>query len=284
MENKKTQDPTGEVVNREPSPDDNKRELDSTRSRSASISSEGTPPPLPPRPKNLSVLPDRPSTSSSTIQRSSSSPNTSLQSPATTAVSLTDINTQSFQDGSREVYASSAGKGAAGFKLRSKGSSSYLRSGKGSDTGDSMSVRSYALNSEPAAETESLFGDVLGSGQDNSPWDVAQVEEGKEGILSISAIEVEDKELDFDKEFDPIGDLEPGGENEGTHMYIALYPIGHLLRQSNRSSVRVMEIEAKAFSDSFCCWKAHLLKAWRRWLDLWLHRDTSNDHIFLPKL
>jgi hypothetical protein len=212
--------------------EDTEQEANSTRSRSASMSSEeGPPPPLPPRPKTINLLNERPSTSSGGLQRSVSS-NQSLPPQATTAVSLTDVNTQSFQDGTREVYASSAGRAFTGLKLRSKGSSNQLGNGKGSDTGDSMSVRSYALNSEPAAETESLFGDVLGTGQDNPQWDIRLGEEAAQRVLNIPTIEIDDAELDFEKEFSPVGELDSDGQNEGMLMYLSCIHLLAILRST----------------------------------------------------
>lgn len=183
-------------------------------SRSRSISPEGLRPPLPPRPSNLNLLNEGP-TSSGSLQGAKYSTRPSLQGKATTALSYSE-----FPDGLRESYASTASRAVSGQSTTGKGIVSQPTSQNPSETGDSTSIKSYIPNADAGGEVESLFGDVLGTAQDNLAWD----DQGKEGAeLDVSAFggdnggeEVEEEaKLDFSREFDEIGELDADGKNEG---------------------------------------------------------------------
>ncbi|KAL8909481.1 MAG: hypothetical protein Q9207_000161 [Kuettlingeria erythrocarpa] len=127
-------------------------------------------PPLPPRPSRetsnvaLSVFP---SVKASLRPR--------LQSTATTALSRTDIHTQSFQDGSRETSATSKPLSPPTRSWTGWGSIRRLKIHDGDET---ASIRSYAPTLEAGGEVESLFGDVLGP-EPSSGWNIlnGQLEE-----------------------------------------------------------------------------------------------------------
>jgi len=179
----------------------------SSNGRSRSISPEGQRPPLPPRPSNLALLTERSITSSGTSQPTKPSTRPSLLSKATTALSLTDINTQINPHGSREQHTSTRqGPAQSG---PSKGNLKHLTSTRTSEGGDSSSVRSYLPNASHSQEVESIFGDVLGGWQDES-------EQGeKQGLVRSRTFELDQGDVDFDHEFEDVGELDSDAKNEG---------------------------------------------------------------------
>ncbi|KAI9042487.1 guanine nucleotide exchange factor MON1 [Aspergillus affinis] len=159
--------------------------------RDRSVSPEGPPPPLPPRPGTLSLLDEGAASCRST--------QSVLQSRATTAVSLTDIASR---EGGKEGHASLNPQGA----LKAKASLSHLASSRGSETGDSASIRS----SIPYAETsdvENVFSDFIatepGFGQQDST-----------GLLQFPEFQADDIEEGFASEFERVGEVGDEGEHE----------------------------------------------------------------------
>ena len=61
---------------------------------------------------------------------------------------------------------------------------------------------------------ESLFGDMLGGWQDESGLGPTEYEE-KPPLVDNATLEVERGDVDFDEEFEEIGELNPDGSNEG---------------------------------------------------------------------
>lgn len=187
----------------------------SERAPSSPIADEEQRPPLPPRPSKLDLL-----------QKSKCNPGSSLGVPkkptrprivstATTALSRTDIHTQSYQDGSRETFAASPQttpptKSTGGF-----GSLKRFRGFVGSDTGDSASVRSYAPTLEAGGDVESLLGEVLGSSQESPAWKLLSTKD--EGAYYFEPINYEEDEVtaDFYREFDEVRSVDTDGANEG---------------------------------------------------------------------
>ncbi|KAH0542942.1 hypothetical protein FGG08_002711 [Glutinoglossum americanum] len=165
---------------------------------------EALPPPLPPRPQ---ISPERQTTSSSLYHPGSSKP--SLQSKATTALSLTDILTQSFPDGSRGTYAASSARPVAGFSADL--SPADYRSGastrNASEYGDISSIRSYAPTLQVGGDIESLMGEALDSVQENSPWKLLSSQIESENPLSQISEEEKEFESKFAEEFNEIEDL-----------------------------------------------------------------------------
>ena len=104
------------------------------------IGSEEPRPALPPRPNTLNLL-----------DESMGSPKATRQAKATTAVSLTDINTQA--DGSKDTR-------SVPGSLRARASLSQVASSRASEAGDSTSVRSSVVNHD-AGEMENLLNDFL---------------------------------------------------------------------------------------------------------------------------
>ncbi|KAE8153414.1 vacuolar fusion protein mon1 [Aspergillus avenaceus] len=160
-----------------------------------SISPEGKPPPLPPRPNTLSLMNEGVSSS-----RSSRPPTqTGLQSKATTAISLTDI--ASLESGKDNVPIRSLPG-----TLRAKASLSHLTSPRGSDTADSASIKSFVPYTD-LGEVENVFSDF-------APADGEQIQQDSAGLLQFPEFQADDVEDDFAAEFESVGDVGDEGENE----------------------------------------------------------------------
>ena len=181
------------------------------------VSDSDLPPPLPPRPVNLI----------GTLGESGNSPKASLQVPkrsvrpvlpsqATTALSLTDVNTQLHPDGSRETYANSVNSTRSEKSSRLPTPTGKAKAQNWSEGDDSASVRSFAPTLETGGDAESMLGDVLGVGKQSPAWRLlsAQYEEAN----PFDSIPFEDDEptADFSREFDEIGEIDSAGDNEGT--------------------------------------------------------------------
>ncbi|KAI7974109.1 hypothetical protein EIK77_002974 [Talaromyces pinophilus] len=158
-------------------------------------------PPLPPRPETIDLLNE-----GNAFRTSSSRPN--LQSHATTALSLTDITGQTNADG-RDGFVAGFGRTLLGRGLRAKASLSQLNSARGSEAGDTASVISYAPNSEEGQD-ESLLGEFANESN-------LQDDSGKIEILGHDEYPQDGTEHEFVDEFEPIGELDEDGQNEGRH-------------------------------------------------------------------
>jgi hypothetical protein len=158
-------------------------------------------PPLPPRPETIDLLNE-----GNTFRTSTTRPN--LQSHATTALSLTDIAGQTNAD-ARDGFIAGFGRTLLGRGLRAKASLSQLNSARGSEAGDTASVISYAPNSE-ADQDESLFGEFANETN-------VQDESGDIEILGHDEYPQDGTEHEFVEEFEPIGELDEDGQNEGRH-------------------------------------------------------------------
>jgi len=163
-------------------------------------SSESTPPPLPPRPKH-------PDEGSLRVSRSPpklpNEPRPTLQSKPTTALSLTDIQTQSH--GLEEQTTS------LGSRTLAYGGFRRAVSKSGSDGDDSASVMSYAPTLEAGIDMESMLGDVLGdvSVRQLKSVTTPQQDEKAEHLFA----EDEDFEEAFEHEFDELDDITSDGLN-----------------------------------------------------------------------
>lgn len=160
-------------------------------------------PPLPPRPETIDLLNE-----GNAFRASTSRPN--LQSHATTALSLTDITGQTNADG-RDGFVAGFGRTllGRGLGLRAKASLSQLNSARGSEAGDTASVISYAPNSEEGQD-ESLFGEFANDSN-------VQDDSGNIEILGHDEYPQDGTEHEFVDEFEPIGELDEDGQNEGRH-------------------------------------------------------------------
>lgn len=198
------------------------RDVEIPRERSRSISPEGLRPPLPPRPTNLSFLDGRPSTSSESPQSTRPSARPSLLSKATTALSLTDINTQVSQDGSREQHAST--KAGIGFTGSTKTNINHWTSARTSEAGDSSSIRSYLAGAETTQDVESLFGDTVGGWREESGIEAGDTED-KFTHADSATLEIENADVDFDREFEDLGEVNRDGSNEGDYFLFLVVPL-----------------------------------------------------------
>lgn len=158
-------------------------------------------PPLPPRPETIDLLNEGNAFRTSTTR-------SNLQSHATTALSLTDITGQTNADG-RYGFVAGFGRTLLGRGLRAKASLSQLNSARGSEAGDTASVISYAPNSE-ADQDESLFGEFANETN-------MQDESGDIEILGHDEYPQDGTKHEFVEEFEPIGELDEDGQNEGRH-------------------------------------------------------------------
>lgn len=164
--------------------------------RDRTPSPEGQRPPLPPRPITLNLLNDE-ATSRAT-----------LQAEATTAVTRADVDTESPEAGS-SAYSTLAVRGLS-RGLRAKASLSQLASPKGSDAGDSASIRSSVQNGD-VGDVEALFKDFVTTTPGNHP-DAASLFHFPE----FAAEDADDDE--FLSEFAPVGELDEEAGNEGGYF------------------------------------------------------------------
>lgn len=211
------------------------------------------PPPLPPRPSRRvsNVAPTAfPSALTSARPR--------LQATATTAVSRTDIHTQSFQDGSREISAASK---QLSPPTKSWGGWGSIRRLKIHDGDESASIRSYAPTLEAGGDVESLLGDVLGPEQ-TSGWNILSEQLEETGLQQPDGSDTDVILHDFDREFDEIDSLESSGENEGELR--PGFPNPPCIPDwRDRGALKSMEVKAKAFLDTLISRQANLQSSWR---------------------
>lgn len=172
-------------------------------------------PPLPPRPTNPNLLREGSHSPGSSLQRPGKTSRPHLQSTATTALSRTDINTQSYQDGSRETFAASAHTTPPSKAVAAFGSIRRIKGLGESEGGDSASVRSYAPTLETGGDVESLLGEVVGASRESPAWKLHSPQ--NESQDPFDSVTYEDGEVtpDFYREFDEISAVAADGENEG---------------------------------------------------------------------
>jgi hypothetical protein len=231
---------------------DNASLLGENTSVSSQPSREGTPPPLPPRPRNVQHLlsSDRPPTNAGLrIQNASTRP--SLQAKASTAVSLTNI--QTLKDGSQEVPTSTSTRRLAPT-LR------FGRSRSGSEAEDSASIRTFAPTIVDAGEMESIIGEITPK-QDPGWKELGQYFDiaGKQDALFP---EDPDFARDFEHEFDELDEIGSDSLNEGQAMDVLYSPTSIANLFDFRCCHNAMEIEIKAFLNSLIRWKTNLFTAW----------------------
>ena len=199
-----------------------------------SESSEGERPPLPPRPNTLNLLNDEPSSRAT------------LQSEATTAISRTDIETQS-PETSGSAYSTFAARGLSrGPKARA--SLSQLASPRGSEAGDSASIRS-SIPIADAGDVEALFLDFATTGPGGQ-------ERNATGLLDFPEFAADD--IDDDgilSEFEAIGELNEEGDNEGMKFTLdgcIIFVISVLT--CARTATPAVENKTQTLCDSFRGW------------------------------
>ncbi|KAA6413007.1 MAG: vacuolar fusion mon1 [Lasallia pustulata] len=171
-------------------------------------------PPLPPRPSNLQLLAEQTFTPPGSLQRPKKSTRPSLISKATTAISRTDIHSQSYQDGSRETYATSTDTTPSKGSPRNYGSLRRFKAHNGSEGDDSGSVRSYVPTLEATGDVESLLGEVLSAGQESPAWKLQSGQQELDNPYDSIGFEDDGITAEFRHEFDDIGELDLTGNNE----------------------------------------------------------------------
>lgn len=174
----------------------------------ATIADEGPRPPLPPRPRNPELLHPGGTLHGSTRSR----PN--LQSTATTALSCTDVHTQSFQDGFRERNTAATESTTFGRSLRGAGSLRRFKGWTSGEGDDSASVRSFAPTIEGGGDVESLLGEVLGGPQE-TPWKFLSARAEEPDPFDLITFEEDPGLKDFEQEFNELGEVDAEGNNEG---------------------------------------------------------------------
>ena len=176
---------------------------------------EGTRPALPPRPRRLSLMNEHKSPGSS-LQVPKRSMRPQLPTQATTAVSLTDIHTQSYSDGTRETFANSTRSTPSGGSFKIGSPSGRYRSKYEREGDESASILSFAPTIGTVGDAESLLGDILGAGNQSPSWRLMSSQTEKPDPFDFLAFENEEPTADFSREFDELSELEAQGDNEGT--------------------------------------------------------------------
>ena len=175
---------------------------------------ESSRPTLPPRPRKVSLLNEH-KTSGSSLQVPKRSMRPQLPSQATTALSLTDIHTQSFPDGSRETYANSTRSTPSGGSFKIESPAGRHRGRYESEGDESASIISYAPTVGTVGDAESLLGDILGVGQQSPAWRLMSSQTEKADPFSFLSFRNEEPTADFNREFDELDGLDAQGDNEG---------------------------------------------------------------------
>lgn len=183
-------------------------------------------PPLPPRPNNVNILREGSYSPGSSLKRPGKTPRPLLQSTATTALSRTEVNTQSYQDGSRESFAASAQRTPPSKAVAAFGSIRKVKGLSDSEGGDSASVRSYAPTLETGGDAESLLGEVLGASQESPAWRLLGTQNEAPDPFDSVTYEDDEATADFYREFDEIGAVAADGENEGKSGLVSCSNIG----------------------------------------------------------
>jgi len=185
----------------------------------STISGREERPPLPPRPPKIDLLAlGHAITPSSSLRVPKRSTRPQLQSQATTAFSRTDIQTQSYPDGSRETYANSTRSTPSGKSFRFDSPIGQLRGQHVSEGDDSASLRSYAPTA--GGDFESILGDVVGAGQQSPAWRLLSTQVERGDPFGYLPFDVEEPTADFSREFDELSELDQAGENEGMKTII----------------------------------------------------------------
>ncbi|KAM0803512.1 vacuolar fusion protein MON1 [Usnea florida] len=171
-------------------------------------------PPLPPRPTNVNLPREGSYSPGSSLQKLRKASRPHLQSTATVALSRTDIHTQSYQDGSREIFAASTETTPPSKAIATFGSIKRIKGLSDSEGGDSASVRSYAPTLETSGDVESLLGEVLGASQESPAWRLHSAQNGVPDPFESVTYEDDDATVDFYREFDEIREVDVDGGNE----------------------------------------------------------------------
>jgi len=190
-----------------------RRSSNTTDHAGSTMSEQEERPPLPPRPPTIDLLASGHAIPSSSLRVPKRSTRPQLQSQATTAISRTDIQTQSYPGGSRETYANSTKSTASGKSFRFDSPIGQLWGQHTSEGDDSASLRSYAPTA--GGDVESLLGDVVGAGQQSPAWRLLSGHVEQADPCDCLPYDCEEPSADFSREFDELEGLDPEGDNEG---------------------------------------------------------------------
>ena len=212
----------------------------------STVSREDTPPPLPPRPRNISLLDSRPPTSHSTAPT-----RPQLVSKATTQLSYADSHLH--ENESREPSPEPRPSKARRFFGLNIGSSHPT-----SDVEDSASVRSVAPTLEGGLEAESMLGEVTGTQEKSLLQSLGHsfADRESETLFPPDA----EFEAAFNTEFEDIEEFQADGSNEGQRL--CLY-VGVVCADSmNRRCYATMARQTEALSHPFERGEAHIQSTW----------------------
>jgi hypothetical protein len=122
---------------------------------------------------------------------------------------LKDISRQANSD-TVDTLIPGFGRTLLGRGLKARTSLSQLNSTRGSEAGDTASIRSVIANSEEGQD-ESIFGDFAAEAAHHLHTE-------KVGVLGLPEFPQDDGANEFVREFDDIGDLDEISDNEGMHQ------------------------------------------------------------------
>lgn len=183
----------------------------------APVADEDPRPPLPPRPRNPELLHP-----GGNLQRPiRSRPN--LQSTATTALSCTDVHTQSFHDGSRDRITAPTESTTSGRTLRGAGSPRRFKGWTSGEGDDSASVKSFVPTIEAGGDVESLLGEILGDFQETPSWTFLSARAEESDPFDLITVEQDAELKGFEQEFDELGEVDAEGKNEGLKQSLQVY-------------------------------------------------------------
>lgn len=185
--------------------------LDERDMKALEQSRELTPPPLPPRPTKSDLLDDRRSVAGSIrIAKRLSRPQ--LQARPTTAVSLADVETRSYQNRGLSATESPASR-ALSRRQSNATLGRHASHYDGSEPNDASSLRSYSPSITVGGEMESIMGDVL-AGQGTPAWKALNADFEKNNPLYHVLPDDEMFGIRMLHEFDPIEKGRPDGTND----------------------------------------------------------------------
>lgn len=210
----------------------------------STISRESTPPPLPPRPRNITLLDSRPTTSHSTGPT-----RPQLVSKATTQLSYAD--SQVHQNEARESSPASRPPKARSYFGLNLGSSRNT-----SDVEDTASVRSVAPTLDGGLEAESMLAGVVGESDKSKPL-LRSLGHGFADRQSDTLFPPDaDFEAAFNTEFEDVDEIQADGSNEGQGPL--LYLGVACADAPNRACYAPMARQIEAFFDPLERRQAHI--------------------------
>ena len=173
------------------------------------LSRELTPPPLPPRPRNLDLLDDRRSESGSLrLPKRASRPQ--LQSRPTTALSRADVEPRNHHN---RAFSAATLPASRALSQRQSVTTTDRHLGYAESINDASSVRSYSPSGTFGPDAESLLGDVM-TDQATPAWRALTGHVEEDNPFDRALPEDELFSIRMHHEFDPLEDIRPDGSNE----------------------------------------------------------------------